>query len=510
MPPERETTYRLLMAGVLLLLLWPIATVEFPSMVDYPSHLARVRILRDYAQEPVLQARYVPVYKPHPNLALEILSLYVFPWLSIQAAGKAVLALLMVMTAAGCHWLGRCAGDGRPSWLAPVAALLVYNSTFLYGFVNYNFGNAAFLLSLAAWLRLRGEPFALRSLLMAALYLATFLAHLIGFAALMVSVAALAAIHWRRGQLSLGQALLHLLPFTPSLAIYIGLRSLGEDRGAVVWGSWLLKAKHLASFLITYDLGLTFVYGALLLAALVILLVKARPWAITDLQIAGAVLLALAVAMPGQELFGGSDLDARLAILALLVLLLSAAAAVPPVWARLAFVLALAALSARVVEIQRSWVDGDRLTRSQLELLRAVPARASVYPIFELPAEAEAGKRERHLLHALEYTTVDRLVFWPQLIAVDGFQPVLFRERSLQWFGPNPNPSAIRWERLPAKYDFVYSWGAPPRLETMLPRAYSLVGQAGKGRLYKLAPQSVSEKTTPSDHPPSPGTSPPR
>src|SRR5579883_3480692 len=92
-----QTAYWLLFFGVLALMLWPMLSIRYPGMADYPVHLARVFILRTWAVNPVFQQRYQIVRAPFPNLAIDLLAGYVFRFANIYAAGKLALSTLVIL-----------------------------------------------------------------------------------------------------------------------------------------------------------------------------------------------------------------------------------------------------------------------------------------------------------------------------------------------------------------------------------------------------------------------------
>ena len=508
--PSRTKLYYILMTGVLLLLLWPVWEFQYPSMVDYPDHLARLRILRDWDHLPLLQERYEIVRRPLPNVAVELLGVYVFPWLDVPQAGKAILTVLVILFWAGCHFLGCVAGNGRPAWTSAIAALLLYNSAFLLGFVNYNFSIALFLLALATWLWYRRKRSLARMLAVVALATFTYLAHLMGIGVLAVSMIFIVAVEaWRAKNWSY-VLWADLIPLLFPVLLYASLGGQRGDTHTILWGTLLAKAKHLVVWITAYNLPLSVAYFAALLVALAILLYKGQRWSASICLKLGGFLLVLAVVFPAEQLFAGSDADARLVIPAMAVTLVSLGVAMPRFWARATFLLALAVMCFRVCEIRYYWIQGDALTREQLALFRPVPFGASVFPVFMLPADVVDAKRERHLLHAVEYATVEKLIFFPQLIGVVGQQPVLARGGPHPGIAPKPPGDApnegipasgrafesVPWNAIFDAYDYVYVYGVNDGLHQYLEDHCERVSYSGRGWLYRIRKQSTSSKTS--------------
>lgn len=478
--------YYVVTIAVLLFMIWPVATARYPSMVDYPTHLARVKILRDWSHDATLEQRYELVWRAYPNLAIDLLGAYVFRWLSVPAAGRASLILLLTLFVAGCHFLGQEAGQGSPVWTAPLAALLAYNSTFLYGFVNYNFGVAMFFLALATWLWYRRRRSPARFLAVTLVAAAAYLSHLMGIALLATAMGYFTLVEVWRAKGVRKEFALDLMPLLPSVLLYASLGSQRGDTTSMVWGSLALKARHMVVAFTTYNAKLTALYLACCAAALGILLWRGRRSEIPNLFGLGCALVALALVAPAEQVFSGSDLDARIVLPALAICLIAIPAAAPHRWATVAFALTLAALAGRVVEIDRYWKAGDALTESQLRLFRPVPNGARIFPIIWLPTDIAQSKQERHLLHAVEYETVDRSMYFPILINVTGQQPVLLRDDSWRTVNPGAQPDSLDWGAMSRNYDFVYAYGVDQELGTYLARHYDLVDSSGKGRIYRL------------------------
>jgi hypothetical protein len=483
---SRKRLYYVVTVAVLLLMIWPVATIRYPSMVDYPTHLARVKILRDWSHDATLRQRYELVWRPYPNLAIDLLGDYVFFWLNVPAAGRASLILLLTLFLAGCHFLGREAGQGSPVWTAPAAALLAYNSMFLYGFVNYNFGVALFFLALATWLWYRRRRSLARFLAVTLAATAAYLGHLMGIALLVTAMSYFTLVEAWRAKGLRKEFALDLMPLLPSVLLYASLGSQRGDTKSIVWGSLGLKARHMMVGLTTYNARLTALYFVCCAAALGILLWRARRCEMPNLFGLGCALIALALVAPAQQVLSGSDVDGRILMPALAIWLIAIPGAAPHRWATAAFALTLAALAGRIVEIDRYWRAGDALTESQLELFRSVPNGARIFPIFWFPTDIEQNKRERHLLHAVEYETVDRSMYFPLLTNVTGQQPVLLRDASYKTVSPGAQPDSLDWGATSRNYDFVYAYGVDRELGTYLATHYDLVDSAGKGKIYRL------------------------
>src|SRR5215212_4112494 len=99
------TSYRGLFLAVVLLLLVPLALVEYVPMVDLPGHLARIHILRNYDKVPQFQEVYALTGKLIPNLAMDLIVVPLTHIMSLYQAARVFIALGMLVFAMGCWTL---------------------------------------------------------------------------------------------------------------------------------------------------------------------------------------------------------------------------------------------------------------------------------------------------------------------------------------------------------------------------------------------------------------------
>ncbi|HME08202.1 MAG TPA: hypothetical protein VKG25_14195, partial [Bryobacteraceae bacterium] len=368
---------------------------------------------------------------------------------------------------------------------AAVAPFLVYNSQFLYGFVNYNFGMALFLMALPTWLWYRRKRSLLRFVAVTLLTTATYIAHLMGVAVLAVSMIFLTSLEWRKTRRWHNVFAIDLLPLLPAAALYASLGRYRGDTQTIVWGSLALKARHMVVWLTSYNSRLTILYAMVWMAALVILFWKGRNWTGSGLLALGGLLGLLALVFPAEQVFSAGDPDSRLMVPAVAVTLLALAVEVPVLWGRVAFLLVLGTMCARMVEIRHYWKAGDALTRTQLELFRPLPRGAAVFPIVWLPEDPEEAKRERHIWHTMEYATIDNLIFFPQFFSVLGQQAVTVR-RTYAHTVPGISAEAVSWPAVFRDFDFIYTYGVDTTFQRQLDAHTDLAGVSGKGKLYRI------------------------
>jgi hypothetical protein len=188
-PFRLQLTRYLLVALVLTVVLAPLSTIDIPPLVDFPNHLARQYILADLRSGGELQRFYVADWYATPYLALDGIVQTLSHVMSVLAASKVFVALLLMLFAAAPFALGM-AIDGRASWAAVVGLLFVHNTTLELGFVPYLFSLGYGLCLLALWIRSRHGPLWMRLGLQPVLAASLFFCHLIGFALYILCVVA--------------------------------------------------------------------------------------------------------------------------------------------------------------------------------------------------------------------------------------------------------------------------------------------------------------------------------
>lgn len=163
-------------ACLLALSLAPVIFVEFPAMVDYPNHLARMSILARAGTDAAH-----PFYEVHwalyPNLAMDLLVPPMARWMGVELATKlfyVVSQLLIVTGAMSLSFVAR----GRAIAAGVTACLCLYAIPFAFGFVNFEFALGLALFAIAAWLALAGRSLSLRLTVHCAAVVILFFAHL--------------------------------------------------------------------------------------------------------------------------------------------------------------------------------------------------------------------------------------------------------------------------------------------------------------------------------------------
>ena len=238
-----------------------------------------------------------------PNIGMDLLGEALLWVLPVHVAGRMMLALSLVAPLAGTVLYARAA-FGRWTWWSLGAGVIGFNGIFFLGFMNFLVGVGVALAGAAAWRVLRRRAgFAPTALAGAAIGLAAFFCHLLGFAffALLIGaqeIEALLAL-WRGNKLrrrhGVRTALLLATATGPTLSLYV-LTHHSVQKGDVVRWFWLAKPIEWVTPFFTYDLWLT-LFTALVLM-FVGVLVRRRAQLASGVGLALATLAILYVVAP--------------------------------------------------------------------------------------------------------------------------------------------------------------------------------------------------------------------
>ena len=317
-----RAAYFLTLTAVVVWLILPLWRVSILPWTDFGDHMGRVFVLAHYGDVPAFYRAYEIKRLLLPNLAIDLIGPPLLRLFSPDVAAKVFASLSVLVFAAGCHVFG-CAVHRRPSWLAVAAVFYFYNSFLIYGFVNFIWGVALFLISAALWVWFTRRPSWLMGAAAMAGAFGTYIAHLTGFVFLCCFIALHLAYSFSRLRRVAGPQLLAaaLIPL-PALAAYTSLGRGERHIGAVLW-AFAVKARHAWVLFSGYAAWM----DILVLASLmVVLLVVSRYGAViidpVYLIVVCAFLLAFMV-LP-TEFHTGTEADSRFLLPCALIATLAA------------------------------------------------------------------------------------------------------------------------------------------------------------------------------------------
>lgn len=231
-------------AAAILISIIPLLYPTIPPLTDLPGHLGRYRVMLGTDAE-VLSHWYRFEWRLAGNLGVDLLVAVLGPLIGLEPAVKLVVMAIPMLTVAGILWISREA-HGRVQPWSLFALPLAYNYSFQFGFVNHALATALALNGFALWLRLgRTGRVRLRAALFVPIAVLIWLAHLVGWAILLVLVfgaeLARARTSGKRWLMAPLTAALACLPLALPLALLLIWRS--RDSGGVTFRFFDMRLK---------------------------------------------------------------------------------------------------------------------------------------------------------------------------------------------------------------------------------------------------------------------------
>jgi hypothetical protein len=400
-----------------------VFSTVLPPLLDYPNHLARMHLLAEGGDR-----FYAVRWAPLPNLAEDLIVPPLARLMPLEMAGKLFLVAIFALIAGGVLYLNRVATGGWRLW--PLAAfLLLYNRTFLWGFLNYLFGLGAALIGLGLWLALEGRRPWLRAFAAAITALICFFSHLAAFGVYVLAICGIELARitadlraGRRLALGRSAAILAAAFVIPAALLLRWQRQTGES--GIAYAEFPRKLDLLFSVFDNYD-RIFDILSFALFVSLLIWLGWTRRLGLTPRLGSAAALLSIAyLALPSQ-IYGGSGLDHRVPLAGFLLLIAGSAPRFPSRRAAVAVGSAAALLLVvRIALIERVWLRADRIYAVALAGIDRLPRGvrlAVAYPADMIHAAAVPE------VHLAAMAVVRRDAFVPTLFAAPGQQPLALR-----------------------------------------------------------------------------------
>jgi hypothetical protein len=418
-------TFAALFALLGILAALPVLLCETLPLVDYPNHLARMHILSTLKNSVQLQSYYEIVWRPLPNLAMDLTVPPLAHWLPLAWAGKAFVLATLCLISGGAAVLHRVLFGKWSAWPL-LAFLLLYDATLLWGLINYLFGLGISLFALALLIALRSRPW-LRFGLGALFALVLFFAHLLAFGLYPIMTIGYEAGAILRNRLrpvrAMGALILAGAPFLPPSAIYLLLTP--KAGGGHI--AYLPISYKITSFLSIFGISsLPFDLTCFAIAVLATSFAFWRGWVrLHPAMTMPLGLLFLTYLIMPDELATASGADRRLPLLLALLLVAGSRWTAPltataRAFAGAAFLLFLVRLGV----LGATWLESDRLYAQLLPALDEIPAGSRV--AVAIPSDAGIFPPPS-LLHFPTLAVVRRDAFVPTLFAFPAQQPIALR-----------------------------------------------------------------------------------
>ena len=453
-------------AALLVVALAPMWLATIPPLGGYPNHLARMHILVNAPDSELLSRFYQVHWAVIPNLAMDLLVPPLAHVMPLAVAGKGFIGLTLIMLSSGALALHYALYRRFSAW--PFAVfLLLHNSLFLYGILNFLFGLGLALWGLAAWIGFPARRAWPRALLFYALSLLLFFAHLsaLGVFALCAlghelrlyytgrdSVPAARAAAWMMA-LALGPGLLMLvLLLSPADAAraepLFRYGDLGFVASQKLGASQLLFGNYLRILdIATLGIVLWFILYAGMIKRLS--LDRRMSW--------GLAALALAFLLMPFQVFGANFADSRI-LIALAFLFVATADLRGSGKFEATFALAVVAIfGVRLTVLADRWEQSESAHAEYLRAIEQVPEGSRLLAAW---AGTPSQTFEPPLAHLAALAVMKKSVFLPSMYAMPRGQPIIFTPEYLplaaqapkleQWFGSSP-----AWDKVIDQYDYI-------------------------------------------------------
>ncbi|MGD0577490.1 MAG: hypothetical protein ABSC08_01050 [Bryobacteraceae bacterium] len=455
--------------------------------MDMPMHLTRAWIIHNYSRDSFLQSTFVLSKQPIANLAIDIIGPALLYFLPPIAVGKMFLSFILLIFVYSCHKISLEIHE-KLSWIVPLVSFSIVDQIFLYGFLNYMFSASLFLLSYLYWRRWKNRWTSARLVGFTLLVTCTYLAHLVGFGLIGLSIAVeWIASHWRRPLAGLRE-FAGFAAFLPGVFIqlYPWPNRVRLDFQSLEWSPLLGKLTGLADIFLGSRVYLSALCALFIVAALGLLVWKCRIRLYVPVAAVGIILLFIAVICPEQvTAHGGWALDRRFVLPGFTLLSLSLCARGSGPWLRTIFAITFLAAAVKTSVQGYDLYCAAQDTQGKLALLGKCAPNSRIYALYELRGLDRTSTQyfiHRANVHANDYMILLNHSIPSSFYAERGVQPIFYRNPA-QWdrntYGNNPSktidPTTLP-ERLPL-YDYSWTCRLAPQLEARFDAFGTVIGE---------------------------------
>lgn len=477
----RSGLHHTLFMVLVAILLAIVCVPEVAPFSDFPNHVARVHVLSRLA-DPAYREVYESAWGAYPNLAFDGFGVGLSGLLSAPLAGRLFLALVVTNWCYACMRLGR-AVTGRPSVRALVACTFVMNEHFLQGYVNFACGMGFAIHAIASIADERRRPIDLAWLAVCSVITAA--SHAAAIVTLIVGALAFVPRSAKPGRPfkeRIGPIAAAVIPGGAYLAHWaLALASGDQDKS---FSPPTHSLKHLLFSTLPSFHGLVdkAVLGVVVLIALVALARHVRSGVSWPMLLGGAGLAALVFVAP-QDVAGAYDSNGRYALGAFTLGLF---ALKPADFARtkLDAAMQIALLAVMVVRLgvlgKNVFELGEELAKER-RVIAQLPEGAVLGNLtYFSEGDRATGLRERALLHAPAFATIDRKADVPTLYAIPGVQPLRHKHPKFDAHRFKVGAPLPDVERIVAELDAAWLCRAPEELhEALMKRGAKSLGKQG-------------------------------
>jgi hypothetical protein len=475
----------LLAAAILL----PIWIVHYPSILDFPNHVASTFVLghlndpsRTYGQY------YAGEWGLKPYIATDFLMMELGKIVPALVAGKIVLSIGALGLPLAAWFFLRQAHPGEDA-LAFWFLLAAHNIFFRYGFIGFFCSMGLMFLALGLWLRWLKNPSISRWSLVCLALTATYFTHIFGFifAMLIIGLYSVTRPRWREWLWSAALAI-------PGFVFYfISSRAVEKQGGGMEFRPFLEKLGVLNLLLHSNSLLLDVVSFLALASILFFGWRRNREfnWDWRWIVVAAGVFAAY-IAMPIG--YGdGWNVDIR-ALPVLFIALFAMARIGKRGWKLVP--LALLIFVARTYSVTQDFRAAQPELQGLARSFSLTTPNARVLPIVEGSWDEPM---DAYFAHFWAYGVVDRGWFSPYLFQLPGLLPLQITKDTytLDGFWELSYDERVEWSGIQDDYDYVWGYDVPERFEPGLHSIGDVIYTSGKLQLFKIDKEKAAAQPLP-------------
>lgn len=417
---RRWTVTDALFLGLIIASVVPAALVRYPLSADYLNHLARLHILGSDPDAPIRR-----FYEIHwsliPNLGVDLLWVALHRVASPEAVMKGAVVGAIVALGLSVWFLHRSLfSRTQPTLL--LCAFCLINLPITAGLVNFALGLPLVFVALGCWIRMGSAASGRALLVLNVLGIGAYFAHIAAFAALALTIAAYHCLQEPRGvRMTLARAAQLMLGFLLPALLVIGgavASGHGETRTSIAY-----TPTKLFTPLAPFFTGSTAADIAILCAIGVIVILCRE--SITPRMRPVWVLWAIVIVAIPSSIGTATYVDARLAVIPVMLYLSSISCRPTPVPSPVLAALVTSVAVIRILTLVPSWQLHDEHVRSFRAIDELVPVGARV--LVATATEADCGNNQPWPLldaHLPALLSIDRDAFVSTVFAGEGMQPI--------------------------------------------------------------------------------------
>lgn len=479
--------YRVLLFFVLLLNILPVWIVERPPLVDYPNHLARTFIISNYEH---FKDLYELIFEPVPNMAMDmVIPLLVKLYPDIEVAGKLFLTVEIILLILGCHILAK--NIHGFTYLGLVGGFIVYNSMFLYGFVNYIFGISMFLITFAYYYKNRNTLNSIKLIVLTGLVFMSYLCHLSSYIFLFVSFSVCIAYKYIKDK-EISFVCLSIIPLVPTVISFLVFMKGTGQIGTIYPSNMFDKLVHIVSLFIGYNYIIDSMIILVFVLLLAYLVAKAsdKTRIKKEILIIGIIFLILFIISP-RAIFSSFGADARFVPPGLIFMIMAFRFQLLDKAKKFLFISLMLIFIFKIFYICCYWEKLDRNISQLIPLFNSFEEGEKIFPIVMLPINIQENKIERPLYHVIHYSTIYKKTFSPTIFAIRG-QNILVTRKYYEYFLIDQSSSLekIEWEKIFNNYDYIWCYKVGVELKDYFNRKFNIAVDGKDVIVYKIKKNS--------------------